>query len=279
MTLGPEISSVQEFPPTLREVMLRPRWLGMLTICLMVAAIFAWLLQWQLSRVVNTDPMPEGATEQVLPIDDVLVPGDYIQGPYIGQRVDVSGAWDAEDFVVITHRYNEGDDGFWVAGRLETDDGASLAVAVGFAESREQADAAAEALSREVSHETVQVTGRLIADEGPQQPRGDDPFEITRMSPAQLFAVWNDPSGPVYRAYLTSEDPVAGIADAGLAEISSPAPESESPINWLNLFYALEWAIFGAFSFYLWYRLAKDAWEREVEEFHGIDPDAVIDDE
>src|SRR5690606_41312268 len=29
----------QEFPPTLREVMLRPRWIGMLLLCLVVAGI------------------------------------------------------------------------------------------------------------------------------------------------------------------------------------------------------------------------------------------------
>jgi hypothetical protein len=43
-------------------------------------------------------------------------------------------------------------------------------------------------------------------------------------------------------------------------------------VNWLNIFYAAEWAIFAGFAFYLWYRLAKDAWEREVEEFEDAEP-------
>ncbi|MEZ5189097.1 MAG: hypothetical protein R2723_11140 [Microbacterium sp.] len=38
-----------------------------------------------------------------------------------------------------------------------------------------------------------------------------------------------------------------------------------SNVNWLNIFYAVEWAIFAGFAFYMWYRLAKDAWEKEVE--------------
>ena len=38
------------FPPTLREVMLRPRWIGVLLLALVVAGVFAWLGQWQLSR-------------------------------------------------------------------------------------------------------------------------------------------------------------------------------------------------------------------------------------
>ena len=59
----------------------------------------------------------------------------------------------------------------------------------------------------------------------------------------------------------------ATTATAGLVDISSPAPDEQSPVNWLNVFYAAEWAIFAGFAFYLWYRLAKDAWERELEEF------------
>ena len=43
-------SSTPEFPPTLREVLLRPRWLGTLLLCLVVAGVFAWLGQWQLDR-------------------------------------------------------------------------------------------------------------------------------------------------------------------------------------------------------------------------------------
>ena len=48
--------------------------------------------------------------------------------------------------------------------------------------------------------------------------------------------------------------------------ISSPAPSEGSRVNWLNIFYAIEWAVFAGFAFYLWYRLARDAWEKEVEE-------------
>ena len=46
------------FPPTLREVMLRPRWIALLALCLVVAGVFAWLGQWQLGRALQTDPTP-----------------------------------------------------------------------------------------------------------------------------------------------------------------------------------------------------------------------------
>lgn len=271
------------FPPTLREVMQRPRWIAMLALCLAVAGVFAWLGQWQLSSAIDTDPMPAGATEDVRPIDDVVQPGEYLEEPLVGQRVEVTGTWVPGDFILVSSRFNDEVEGFWVTGQLRVDgaeEPTALAVAIGWAASREQADAAIAELEDAAGGAggPVTLTGRLISDEGPAlPPAGADPLEQTRMSPAALLSRWHEPDGSpvaaidVYRPYLTSSDPTGGLVDAGLDEISSPAPEVGSPINWLNIFYAAEWAIFAGFAFYLWYRLAKDAWEREVEELTGVD--------
>ena len=111
----------------------------------------------------------------------------------------------------------------------------------------------------------MRLTGRLISDEGPVRPgTGQPATEMTRMSPAALLGWWHDTDGlNVYRPYLVAD----GTADLppGLVAIDSPAPTEGSNVNWLNIFYAVEWAIFAGFAFYMWYRLAKDAWEKEVE--------------
>ncbi|MBT2485086.1 MULTISPECIES: SURF1 family protein [unclassified Microbacterium] len=243
--------------------MLRGRWIGMLVLCLIVAAVFAWLGQWQLERAIETDPPPAGATEQVRPLTDVVEPGEYLPEPLVGQRVETSGTWIADDFLVVSGRFNDDVEGFWVTGQLRVADRTSIAVAVGWAADRESADAALAALAAEADGSTVEVTGRIISDEGPALPPRDDPDRIDRMSTAALLSRWHDVEQlDVYRPYLASTSGAAGLAD-----ISSPAPEEQSPVNWLNIFYAVEWAIFAGFAFYLWYRLAKDAWEREVEEF------------
>jgi len=81
--------------------------------------------------------------------------------------------------------------------------------------------------------------------------------------PAALLGVWSDTDGlDVYRSYLTSAEPIGG-----LEAIHSPAPTERSSVNWLNIFYAVEWAIFAGFAFYMWYRLARDAREKEGEAF------------
>ncbi|WP_261165269.1 SURF1 family protein [Microbacterium sp. Marseille-Q6965] len=273
-----EPAEALDFPPTLREVMLRPRWLAMLALCLVVAGVFAWLGQWQLSSAIDTDPPEPGATERVLELDEVVEPGAYLEEPLVGQRVEVSGSWDPGDFLIVSSRFNDDVEGYWVTGRLQREDASSLAVAIGWTASRERAEAAVADLSSQADGGvTVGLTGRVISDEGPAVATGDDPYEMTRMSPAALLGQWGEVPGEVYRPYLTSADPTGGITDAGLEEISSPAPELSSPINWLNIFYAIEWAVFAGFAFYLWYRLARDAWEREIEQREGIDPDALDD--
>lgn len=252
-----------QFPPTLREVMLRGRWIGMLLLCLVVAGVFAWLGQWQLERAIDTDPPPAGATEQVRPLSEVIEPGEYLAEPLVGQRVETSGTWIADDFLIVSGRFNDDAEGYWVTGQLRVAERTSIAVAIGWAPDRETADAAVADLAASADGTVVDVAGRIISDEGPAVPPRDDPDRIDRMSTAALLSRWHDTAQlDVYRPYLAASE-----ATAGLTDISSPAPEEQSPINWLNIFYAVEWAIFAGFAFYLWYRLAKDAWEREVEEF------------
>ncbi|MHC2997926.1 SURF1 family protein [Microbacterium sp. HJ5] len=257
--------------------MLRPQWIGLLLLCLLVAGVFAWLGQWQLGRAVDTDPPPAGATEVVRPLAEVAGPGEYLPEPLVGQRVTADGFWMPGDFLVVESRFNDGVEGYWVTGQLRltgTEAPTSVAVAIGWAPTRDEADAAAGELDRLASaavRTPVTVTGRLISDEGPVPPRDDaDPQSMTRMSPAALLGQWEDAEGiDVYRPYLASES-----APEPLADISSPAPDESSNVNWLNIFYAAEWAIFAGFAFYLWYRLAKDAWEKELEDFEDEQDEA-----
>ncbi len=290
----PAASETQVFPPTLREVMLRPRWIAMLLLCLVVAGVFSWLLQWQLARAIDTDPPEDGATEIIRPIDEVVRPGQYLDDALVGQKVSLEGQWVPGDFIVVSSRFDDGVEGYWVTGQFALavyPESRSIAVALGWTASREDADAAVAALEERAEEKYVApelrhvvdwqptpLTGRVISDEGPQLPPSDDVDEMTRMSPAALLSRWHDTEIDgeridVYRPYLTSDDPIAGLVETELTAISSPAPEVAGPVNWLNLFYAVEWAVFAAFSFYLWYRLAKDAWERELEELAGGDPD------
>jgi len=280
MTSTPTVDPVppQVFPPTLREVMLRPRWIALLAFSLVVAGVLAWLGQWQLGRAVDTSPPEPGMTEVVRPLADVVEPGDYLAEPLVGQRVETRGTWVASDFVVVASRYNDDVEGYWVTGQLRlagTAEPTSVAVATGWTRTLDEADAAADELRADAEADptaVVEVTGRLISDEGPSvPPRDADPQTLTRMSPAMLLGRWHDTDGvDVYRQYIASQ-----TAIGPLQAISSPPPEERSRVNWLNIFYAAEWAVFAGFALYLWYRLARDAWEKEVEDLEDERAEAL----
>ena len=74
----------------------------------------------------------------------------------------------------------------------------------------------------------IELTGRLISDEGPALPPTDAVWEQTRMSPAALLSRWHDIEFDgeriaVYRQYATSDDPTGGLVATELSAISSPA--------------------------------------------------------
>ena len=37
-------------------------------------------------------------------------------------------------------------------------------------------------------------------------------------------------------------------------------------INWLNVFYGIEWVVFAGFAFFLWYRMVRDDYQRDLDE-------------
>ncbi|MET1051665.1 MAG: SURF1 family cytochrome oxidase biogenesis protein [Mycetocola sp.] len=237
--------------------MLQPRWIAMLVLALLVSAAFAWLGQWQLERAVVSAETAESPTEDVVALAEVATPNEPLFDRVVGQLVEVDGSWVAGDFVVVTERVNLGQTGAWVVGHLSTGDGG-----VGWAADVATATETAAALNADTDASVVSITGRLNASQAPEVPDGDDPYEMTTMSVAALVNIWPGfDERPIYNGYIVSAD-----APAGLTTIDAPAVERETTVNWLNIFYAIEWVVFAGFAIFLWYRLVRDSWEREQEE-------------
>jgi surfeit locus 1 family protein len=246
------------------RMMVRPRWIAALLLALAIAAGFAVLGQWQLDRAISSGEVVERTTETVQPLTDTVRP----DGPPVqvaeGQRVETSGSFVAGDEQIITGRHNGGETGYWVVSHFVTEDGASIAVARGWTADADRAAAVRDRLATEVSIASLQtLTGRFLPSEAPALPDEDaDPHTMTTVSTAALINLWANWDGQsVYQGYI-----VDSVAPDGLAVIDSPEPVVEVPLNWLNIFYALEWAVFAGFAVFLWYRLVRDAWERETEE-------------
>lgn len=236
----------------------RPRWIAALLLALAIAAGFSALGQWQLARSVASAPVDRADTETPVRLASLATPGLPVTDTQLGRMVTVNGDLVDADFVVLSNRLNGGTAGFWLVGHVTTDGGAELAVALGWAPTRARAVAAEQ--SATISSPLV---GRYLPSEPPDQPDVSKGVQSAASVPA-FINQWSHFGGSVYGGYVVASEPVAG-----LARIDSPAPSQEVSLNWLNVFYAAEWAIFAGFAIYLWYRLVKDEVERQREPADG----------
>jgi surfeit locus 1 family protein len=246
------------------RMMVRPQWIAALLLALAIAAGFALLGQWQLDRAISSGEVVERSTETVQPLTDTVSPDGAPPKVAEGQLVETTGSFVPGDEQIISGRHNRGDTGYWVVSHFVTAEGASIAVARGWTADADEADAIRETLATQMSVQSLQpLTGRFLSSEAPVLPEdGADPHTMTTVSTAALINLWANLSDQsVYQGYI-----VDSVAPDGLTVIDSPEPEVEVPLNWLNIFYALEWAVFAGFAVFLWYRLVRDAWERETEE-------------
>jgi cytochrome oxidase assembly protein ShyY1 len=227
-----------------------------LALSLAIAASFAALGQWQLDRSVENVQVVEIDTETAVPLEQIAEPGGGVTDAQQGRVVTVTGELVPGDFVVLTGRESgTGERGTWLVGHLVTDDGNSLAIALGW--SAEAAPTASEI-------DRTEWTGRYLPTEEPQSS-DFEAGERSALSVPELINIWAEP-GPVFGGYLVAAEPLPG-----LEPIRADAPEREVALNWLNVFYAIEWVLFAGFAIYLWYRLVRDAVEREEAEVATVD--------
>ena len=244
----------------------RPQWIGALALALAVAAGFAALGQWQLERSLATAIVDVRDTESPVPLDTVAEPQQVMTSEASGRLVTVAGTWVEGDDLIVTGRLSgqsdgsgaAGEPGDWVIRHFATADGASLAVAAGYGP-------VGQSIPNLPAGEAT-LAGRYVPSESPQVSDFEG-GERTAIAVAELINLWVEP-GPVYSGYVVLVD-----APSGLATIAAPPPEVDPELNLLNLFYAIEWVIFGGFAVYLWWRLVRD----EQEKLAGPDGDEAAD--
>lgn len=261
--------------PTFKEVAKRPRWIGVLALCILVAGVFALLGQWQIERAVEQGQADERDTETAVPLTSVAEPSSTLTTEAGGRMVSFSGEWVPDDFDTLVGRSQDDRTGTWVIGRMlvqqETGEPVSLAVALSWFEDAAAADRLADELSSSAqtggADAVGELVGRLMPPEAPTMADVRDGTSEA-MSIAALINEWDEYDGRVYGSYAILDQASAAASAAlvdGAEPIISMRPEVDTQLNTLNIFYAIEWIAFMLFAFYLWYRLAKDALEREIE--------------
>lgn len=249
------------------RVAARPQWVLFLLFVMAAAAVFAWLGKWQLERAIEAARPVNVETETVRPLTQLTEPGVPIVDTAGAHMATVTGAQVPNSFTILTGRLNFGTAGYWVVGRVITAGSGmrtvSLPVAYGWASTQQLAEQAIVRLNAQAqqTRPPTTFTGRFMPAEAPEAPGAAEPVTLQRtLAPAALINQWPGYQGSVYWGYL-----IENTAPAGLEVIESKPPVDENDLNWLNIFYALEWIVFAGFAFYIWWRLVRDAWEREQE--------------
>lgn len=242
--------------PGFWQVARRPRWILSLLLALVFVAAFSLLGRWQLERSIDSSRATGPDTETSVPIREIAQPQSGVGSDSAWRRVTVDLEIVPGDALLLSGRVNTAEPGWWVVVHGLDPDGVSLAVAAGWAAT--EAEAAAAAAAFDDAGELGEVTGRYLPPESPQEADFESGVRSV-LSTAELVNVWSDVD-EIYGGYL-----VLGTPPAGLEPIDAPAPARDVEVNLLNLFYALEWVVFAGAAIFIWWRLVRDAMEREAD--------------
>jgi hypothetical protein len=255
--------------PTFFSVARRPKWIFGLLFALAAAAAFALLGQWQLERTF-TVVEPVAQNEQVFVLNQVATAGAALTIDAANVLVSANVMIDQSNIYIVSNRLQQSGDqivsGYWLianSGALlaDNDTTGSLTLVIGFSESLEQIEAArTELQSSMLPQAFLESTGRYLQTEAPVQlPDESKSYLLGSLSLAQLVNLYSSEQVESFAGFLAL-DAEPGL---GLDPINLPAQKQGTTINWLTLFYAGEWVLFGVFAVFLWWRLVQDQRLRE----------------
>ena len=257
--------------PTFFSIARRPKWIGGLIFSLAVAAVFALLGQWQLDRTFTVIE-PADVNERVFVLNEIAAPGAPITAEAANVLVSANIFLDQQNVFIVSNRLQQSEsevvEGYWVianSGALlaDNDTTASLTVAIGYANTLAQAETArTEIKDAMFAQAFLESTGRYLQTEGPVAVADPQkPYVVGSLSLAQLVNLYEGPPVQSFAGFLAL-DAEPGF---GLDRIELPPQQVGTQVNWLTLFYAVEWVLFGIFAVFLWWRLVEDQRLREQE--------------
>lgn len=251
---------------------LQLRWIAALLFALAISTVFVLLSQWQFSTAESDLPPSTERTEAVRPLTEVFAPGEELFGTTADQMVSLTGSFRTGDTVLIDNRLYDGEKGYWVVTAFAVDGApgdAVIPVVRGWVADPDDAEPAPAG--------DAAVVGRLLPPEAPvPQPRENG--ILPSLSSAELINIWDTPG---YSAFVTADEVTAGgeAPDTGdMRVVDVGAQPQETTVNWMNIFYALEWVVFAGFSVFLWWRLVADAHRRSLEDEDEDDDEYYEDD-
>lgn len=254
------------------KLALTGKWLSALLLCLLLAVGFALLAQWQVGRTVLESASHQSWTqEKIVKLESIAQPNSpftFNEVSQVGKEVVLSKVktgltLNPSGAVLIANRIQlNGDRGYWLVIPAATTK-AELYVAVGFVQGDEQA---VRALKQIQQLATVQAfmpfTGRYLPSDAPVRSINQDTY--ASLSIAQLINRESSPKAS-YAGFLALTESNQFSQIQGIQLLSIGLAQSDSPVNWLSAFYAIEWSVFAGFAVFMWWRLLADSYKKQQQ--------------
>lgn len=238
--------------------LLSPRWLG-LHVLLVVALIGTGLLGWwQLdrARAQHAASAPRAAEEATVPLGSVLAGTERVTAQDAGRPVTVTGRYDPAHQLLVPDRPLGGRPGYLVVVPLRGSSGPAVMVDRGWVPAT--AGGSSPPVPPPPAGEQV-VTGWLAGpDPMPGAFAAARPGQVPAVNAAVLVNVvpYRVVDGYVHRT--SAEPPAATVGEpeavtsTALTVVAPPQPRSSGTWPLQNLFYAVEWWVFGAAALWMW---------------------------
>jgi cytochrome oxidase assembly protein ShyY1 len=256
---------------------LKPRWLGLLALLLVILVSFTLLGLWQLSVARDkghADALARIAREPVADVTTVLQPHGAFPGDGSGRLVRATGTYAGARQVLVAPRRLDGRDGAWVVTPLLVSrSGATLPVVRGFVTDLSSVPPAP---SGEVS-----VQGSLAPGESPADAPAASGSSTPVLGALDLSVLVNRWPGDLYNGFVFAVEehagsaPGAAVAPSGLERVPPP-PVAAGGLKWRNAAYALQWWVFAAFAAYMWFRMVRDDAQQQQQQPERRRADAAL---
>lgn len=231
---------------------LKPAWLALLALLVVVVVAFYQLGMWQIGISSNTASRELALTQAARPTEplgQVTAPHQAFPPDGAGLMVHAEGEYQPERQFLVPDRILDGQEGYWVVTPLLTEASGSpavLPVMRGFVTDPGLADVPAAA--------PVSIEGTMAPSESPLEaspPAG----QRASIDTADLANDWDE---PIYNAFVFLVEEAPALTSTEVQRVPPPV-FGESGIVWRNFGYGLQWFVFAGFACYMYYRFLREA--------------------
>jgi surfeit locus 1 family protein len=232
---------------------LRPRFLGLLGLVVLVGVAFGLLGRWQLGVAESSayrEAVERARAQAPVELTTALEPHAPFRGDLSSRPVTATGRYAADGQLLVPGRRLEGVSGLWVLTPFVVEGtGATLAVVRGFVTN--PSDAVAPPAG------DLTISGGLAPGESPVA----EPVPEGQIGSVDLSLLVNTWPGDIYNAFvfLEAEDPAAADQPTRV-----PTPLADTSIQWRNAAYAVQWWVFALFALWVWFRMVREEARREA---------------